>query len=95
MQNTFGSHSIHNVMTVNAATMILFSPWAKFYLAEGTVLIGRGIGVKCKPQTLVALRKLKASWEELLLEHSDGCVWGKELIRLLTLVIHDDTRLIV
>ena len=67
-----GVHSLINVISIDMITMLLFSPWTKYFLAEGTVIIGRGIGVKICIQTLIALRKLRAEWEDLLISNNSS-----------------------
>ena len=69
MKNQSGRQSLLNVSSINLFTALLFVPWVKFYIGDGTIIIGRGIGIKCKPQTIVALRRLKAKWEKSLVMH--------------------------
>jgi hypothetical protein len=66
MKNQGGKHSLLNVASINLFTALLFVPWSKTYIGDGTVIIGRGIGLKCRPQTLVLIRRLKAQWERAL-----------------------------
>lgn len=70
MKNQSGKQSLINVSSVNLFTALLFVPWSKYYIGDGTIIIGRGIGVKCKPQTLVLLRGLKTEWERSLVMNS-------------------------
>jgi HrpA-like RNA helicase len=66
MANDSGRQSVSNVCAVDVSTVLLFSPWTKYYICDGTIIVGGGIGVKCKPQSLVALRRLKVAWEYAL-----------------------------
>ena len=61
--------SISNVSSVHVNIVMLFSPWAKCYIGDGTIILASGIGVKCRPQLLVALRRLKAAWEIALCDN--------------------------
>jgi hypothetical protein len=70
MKNQSGKQSLLNVSSINLFTALLFVPWIKYYIGDGTIIIGRGIGIKCKPQTLVVLRSLKAQWEQALVMNS-------------------------
>lgn len=77
-----GSQSLLNVISIDAITMILFSPWSKVFLGEGAVIIGRGIGVRIRPATLVALRRLRADWESALVGNTRTCASGKRIDEL-------------
>ena len=72
MKNQSGKQSLLNVSSINLFTALLFVPWSKYYIGDGTIIIGRGIGIQCKPQTLVVLRSLKAQWEQSLVMNSSN-----------------------
>jgi HrpA-like RNA helicase len=73
MINNSGIQYLSNVAVININTILFFSPWIKSFVGDGTVVVGRGIGIKCKPQTLAALRKIKFLWENLLMEDNISC----------------------
>ena len=71
MKNQTGKLSLLNIASVNLLTALIFVPWMKYYIGEGVIIIGRGIGIKCKPQTVVVLRSLKAQWQNSLIMNSN------------------------
>jgi hypothetical protein len=82
-----GAQSLQHLVPVSPVAAVLFCPWKKSYLGDGTLLIGQGIGFKCKPQTLVIMRKLKYLWEKSLARPATSeseQKGGVELIELVT-----------
>jgi hypothetical protein len=73
MANDSGRQSVSNVTAVSPSIAVLFSPWTKYFIGDGTIIVGTGIGVKIRPQSLVALRKLKAAWDSLLCDDAVLC----------------------
>ena len=80
-----GAQTLSSVANINLCTALLFSTWTKFYIGDGTVIIGNGIGVKLHPQTLVALRKLKSYWEASLIQ--DTTTLGEHFIQIISQLI--------
>lgn len=82
MLGSYDSQTLSGIGSVNLATVMLFSTWVKYFVADGTVVIGNGIGIKCAPQTLVAIRKLRYRWNDLLINDGVGND-SKKLVDLL------------
>lgn len=85
-----GMQSLLNVVSIDVMTLVLFSPWSKVYYGEGTVIIGRGIGVKFRQKTLAALRRLRAEWERVLVGNEPVRGTGGEtpLMAVLQQLVH-------
>ena len=78
-----GQVALTNVISVNAMIMVLFCTWTKLFYGEGTVILGRGIGIKMKPESLVALRRLRSAWERLIVGNVHNSMETKKLCDVL------------
>ena len=59
-------------MTVNLGTLLMFSPWVKFYPRDGIIILGHSIGIHCNTQIVLTLRRLRIIWNESLSNGHDG-----------------------
>ena len=70
-----------NVIPLSPAAAVLFCPWSQAFIGDGTLLVGKGVGVQCKAQTIVLIRKLRYLWDASL---AAGGRTGGELLGLVT-----------
>jgi HrpA-like RNA helicase len=68
MINQSGKQSLLTIATISIGTILLFSNWSKYFIGDGTVIVGRGIGFRCRQDTLLSLRKLRVAWEDSLVD---------------------------
>lgn len=77
------SYTVQNVIAIEPVMMLLFSPWAKFFIGDGTLVLGRGIGVKLRSQTLVLIKQLRMEWEAALVNHEQNEGLSELLLRII------------